>query len=109
MQLWHFRRVVYGRQNEFGLNQGGKQMLRKGTFKFNQDANFNFRLNRVVMWGNGDPKEIAGVAKTITDSKSWVKAMTGLAEKAERKAEQKRRSDICVCQNSSCMIWILKS
>lgn len=84
MQLWHFRRVVYGRQNEFGLNRGGKQMLRKGTFKFNQDANFNFRLNRVVMWGNGDPKEIAGVAKTITDSKSWVKAMTGLAEKAER-------------------------
>lgn len=84
MQLWHFRRVVYGRQNEFGLNQGGKQMLRKGTFKFNQDANFNFQLNRVVMWGNGDPKEIAGVAKTITDSKSWVKAMTGLAEKAER-------------------------
>ena len=51
MQLWHFRRVVYGRQNEFGLNQGGKQMFRKGTFKFNQDANFNFQLNRVVMWG----------------------------------------------------------
>ena len=49
MQLWHFRRVVYGRQNEFGLNQGGKQMLRKGTFKFNQDANFNFQLNRAVI------------------------------------------------------------
>jgi len=32
MQLWHFRRVVYGRQNEFGLNQGG--CLREKNMKF---------------------------------------------------------------------------
>ena len=47
-------------------------MFKKGTYKFNEDANFNFQLNRVVMWGNGDPDEIKSVAKGITDSASWV-------------------------------------
>ncbi len=59
-------------------------MFKKGTYKFNDDANFNFQLNRVVMWGNGDPNEIKAVAKGITDSASWVKALTRLADKAEK-------------------------
>lgn len=59
-------------------------MFKKGTYKFNEDANFNFQLNRVVMWGNGDPDEIKLVAKGITDSASWVAALTKLADKAEK-------------------------
>ena len=59
-------------------------MFKKGTYKFNEDPNFNFQLNRVVMWGNGDPDEIKTVAKGITDSASWVAVLTKLADKAEK-------------------------
>ncbi len=59
-------------------------MFKKGTYKFNEDANFNFQLNRVVMWGNGDPAEIESVSKEITDSSSWVAVLTKLADKAEK-------------------------
>lgn len=65
-------------------NREAKSMFKKGTYKFNEDANFNFQLNRVVMWGNGDPDEIKTVAKGITDSASWVAALTKLADKAEK-------------------------
>ena len=58
-------------------------MFKRGTYQFNNDANFNFQLNRVVMWGNGDPDEIKAVAGSITDSASWVRALTSLAGKAE--------------------------
>ena len=58
-------------------------MFRKGTYQFNSDANFNFQLNRLVMWGNGDPDEIASVSERITDGAGWVRALTQLAEKAE--------------------------
>ncbi len=59
-------------------------MFKKGTYKFNEDANFNFQLNRVVMWGNGEPYDIMSVAEGITDSQSWVRALTKLADKAEK-------------------------
>ncbi|MCR5320633.1 MAG: alpha/beta hydrolase [Lachnospiraceae bacterium] len=62
-------------------------MFKKGTYKFNEDANFNFQLNRVVMWGNGDPHEIESVAKEITDSASWVAVLTKLADKAEKEGK----------------------
>ncbi len=59
-------------------------MFRKGTYRFLEDSNFNFQLNRVVMWGNGDPAEIEAVANEITDSASWVRALTKLANNAEK-------------------------
>ncbi|KAG4088301.1 alpha/beta-hydrolase [Neocallimastix lanati (nom. inval.)] len=59
-------------------------MFRKGTYKFNDDPNFNFQLNRVIMWGNGDPEEIKSVSKNIVDSASWVKELQKLSEKAEK-------------------------
>jgi len=58
-------------------------MFRKGTYQFNREPNFNFQLNRVVMWGNGDPEEVLSVSEGITDSRSWVDALTSLARKAE--------------------------
>ena len=50
---------------------------------FNEDANFNFQLNRVVMWGHGDPEEIFTVSKSIRDSESWVRALMKPAKKAK--------------------------
>ncbi len=66
-------------------------MFKKGTYRFNHDANFNFQLNRVVMWGGGDPAEIESVADTITDSGSWVDALTKLAEKAQKDGNTDRQ------------------
>ncbi len=63
-------------------------MFKKGTYKFNEDANFNFQLNRVVMWGNGNPDEIESVAKGIKDSASWVAALMKLADKAEKEGNR---------------------
>ncbi|MBR1740991.1 MAG: alpha/beta fold hydrolase [Lachnospiraceae bacterium] len=58
-------------------------MIKKGTYQFNKEPNFNFQLNRLVMWGNGEPDEIMEVSESITDSRSWVQALTSLAKKAE--------------------------
>lgn len=62
-------------------------MLKKGTYKFNEDANFNFQLNRVVMWGNGNPEDVVAVSKNINDSASWVNALTELAIKAGKQGD----------------------
>ncbi|ORX62480.1 alpha/beta-hydrolase [Anaeromyces robustus] len=59
-------------------------MFQKGTYKFNDEANFNFQLNRVVMWGNGDPEEIKKISNNIVDSQSWVNELQKLSEKAEK-------------------------
>ena len=59
-------------------------MFKEGSWKLNQDPNFNFQLNRVIMWDGGDAEELLQVGNAITDSKSWVKVMTELAGKAER-------------------------
>lgn len=67
-------------------------MFKKGTYNFNDDENFNFQLNRVIMWGNGDPNEIKEVSKGIHDSTTWVKALTKLADKA--KNEQRTDAEI---------------
>lgn len=57
--------------------------FKRGTYQIVPDANFNFQLNRVIMWDGGDAEEILREAKGIADSKSWVQVMLSLAEKAE--------------------------
>jgi len=60
-------------------------MFKRGTYNFNEEPNFNFQLNRVVMWEHGEPEEIQKVCHNIIDSDSWVKTLQELAEKAEKK------------------------
>ena len=57
-------------------------MFKKGTYQFNEDPNFNFQLNRVIMWGDGDPNEVKTLSDKIHDSESWVNALTILSKKA---------------------------
>lgn len=59
-------------------------MFKKGTYDFNADANFNFQLNRVVMWDGGNAEDIGKVSREIHDSESWVETLTGLYERAIR-------------------------
>ncbi len=78
-------------------------MLSKGTYRFLEDSNFNFQLNRVVMWGNGDSTEIEAVAKEITDSASWIRALTKLAKNAEKVKKLMHKLDTCACRSFLCM------
>ena len=59
-------------------------MFRRGTYFFHPDANFNFQLNRVVMWNGGDAADIQRAAGKIHDSESWVQCLTELAAQAMR-------------------------
>ncbi len=66
-------------------------MFQKGTYIFNEDPNFNFQLNRVVMWGGGNPEDIAAVSNDIKDSASWVKVLSQLARNAEIKGNREEQ------------------
>ena len=52
--------------------------------ELNSDANFNYQLNRVIMWDNGDAAEVMAVSHKIKIKKSsdWVITLEQLAEKA---------------------------
>ena len=54
--------------------------FKTGTYELNSDANFNFQLNRVIMWDGGDADEVAAVSQNIRTSADWVSTMEQLAE-----------------------------
>lgn len=58
--------------------------FKKGVYHLNEQPNFDFQLNRVIMWDGGDVEDIKKAGPSITDSRSWVKAMTRLARQAEK-------------------------
>nr|WP_315031200.1 alpha/beta hydrolase [uncultured Chryseobacterium sp.] len=57
--------------------------MKKGTYQFHDEANFNYQLNRTLMWGGGDLDDIRTIAPKIHTTQDWVREMTTLAEKAE--------------------------
>ena len=36
-----------------------KVTFKTGSYDLNSDANFNYQLNRVIMWDGGDADEVA--------------------------------------------------
>ena len=80
-----------------------KVTFKKGTYKLNADANFNFQLNRVIMWDGGDADEVAGVSQGIKTSSDWVSAMERLAEKAH--AEGRTANEIAYLRMSEFFIY----
>lgn len=59
--------------------------FKTGTYKLNTEPNFNFQLNRTIMWSNGDINDIKPISKNITSAESWVDQMTLLADKTLQK------------------------
>nr|UWI51819.1 alpha/beta hydrolase [Clostridioides difficile] len=57
--------------------------FKKGLYQLNQDPNFNFQLNRVIMWDGGRLEDVQKVASQIVDSASWKEQLTQLAKIAE--------------------------
>jgi alpha-beta hydrolase superfamily lysophospholipase len=59
-------------------------LFKKGTFKLHPDANFNFQMNRLVMWSGADLDELKEATRKITDLGSWVSTFLALGESALR-------------------------
>lgn len=55
-----------------------------GTYELHPDANFNFQLNRMVMYADGDLEEVKEAASRITDMASWDSTFLELGERALR-------------------------
>lgn len=55
----------------------------KGIYQLNDQPNFNFQLNRVLMWNEGSLEDIEGIANKIRDSKTWKKEMIGIGDRAK--------------------------
>jgi pimeloyl-ACP methyl ester carboxylesterase len=53
-----------------------------GTYNLNDEPNFNYQLNRTIMWSGGDPGELRSAGAKIKDSASWEVELIGLGEKA---------------------------
>ena len=80
-----------------------KILFKTGTYELNSDANFNYQLNRVIMWDGGDADEVAAVSHKIRTSDDWVKAMEYLAKKAH--AEGRTANEIAYLRMSEFFIY----
>ncbi len=56
--------------------------FKKGVFKLNSQSNFDFQLNRLVMWDGGDLNEVKAVCDKINSSESWKRELIALGDKA---------------------------
>lgn len=54
----------------------------KGVYRLNEQPNFNFQLNRVVMWDGGDLEEIKAIGPKISSSEDWKRELIHLGDKA---------------------------
>lgn len=58
--------------------------FKKGIYQIHSQPNFNFQLNRVIMWDGGRLEDIQNIAPKIIDSQSWKNELTQLGKKAEQ-------------------------
>lgn len=56
--------------------------FKQGMYHLNPDPNFNFQLNRVILWDGGNLNDVMQAAKRITDSTSWKQEMIYLGNHA---------------------------
>ena len=56
--------------------------FKTGIYKLNNQANFDFQLNRLIMWDGGDLDEVRAVSHKINGSESWKRELIALGDKA---------------------------
>ncbi|MCY6959914.1 alpha/beta fold hydrolase [Clostridium brassicae] len=59
-----------------------KITFQKGLYNLNEEDNFNFQLNRVVMWNDGDLEDIKKIANKIKDSTTWKEELIEIGNQA---------------------------
>lgn len=56
--------------------------FKKGVYKLNEQSNFDFQLNRLVMWDGGDLEEVRAIGGKIKTSEDWKRELIALGDKA---------------------------
>lgn len=56
--------------------------FKKGVYQLNQQSNFDFQLNRLIMWDGGNLKEVQKIAHKINRSEDWKKELVALGDTA---------------------------
>lgn len=56
--------------------------FKKGIYRLNSQSNFDFQLNRLVMWDGGDLNEVKDICNKINSSESWKRELIMLGDKA---------------------------
>lgn len=54
----------------------------KASYDLNPQANFNFQLNRLILWNDGRLKDVKPIAHKIKDSATWKKEIVALGDTA---------------------------
>lgn len=57
-------------------------IFKEGTYKLNKESNFNYQLNRAIMWDGGRLEDIQKVASKITNSETWKKYLIQIGDEA---------------------------
>ena len=53
-----------------------------GLYQLNNNANYNFQLNRLINWDGGDLSEIKDISEKIKTNSDWKNELIKLADKA---------------------------
>jgi pimeloyl-ACP methyl ester carboxylesterase len=69
--------------------EGGAEAFPIGTYRFHEDPNMNYQLNRVHSVCGGDLAELREVAGRIGTTEEWCAAFLGLAELALREGRRR--------------------
>ena len=77
--------------------------FKKGMYELNAQSNFNYQLNRLVMWDGGDLEEIKKVGPTIHTSEDWKTKLISLGDKAM--AEQRTENAIAYYRMSEFFMY----
>lgn len=59
-----------------------KIIFKRGIYNLNQEPNFDFQLNRIIMWNGGRIEDIEPIASRITNSQTWKKELISLGDVA---------------------------
>jgi len=59
-----------------------KIKFKLGSYFLNNQVNFNFQLNRVIMWDGGRLEDLEPIANAINNSEDWKKHMIALGDTA---------------------------
>lgn len=69
--------------------KNSKIEFKTGSYDLNPQPNFNFQLNRIIMWDGGELADIEKIAHKITDSASWKQELIAISEKANQEGRTK--------------------
>lgn len=56
--------------------------FKRGVYHLNDQSNFDFQLNRIVMWDGGDLEEIQKIGSEIKTSEDWKRELIALGNRA---------------------------